>query len=418
MQYGCIGEHLKHSFSAEIHHQLADYQYEIKEIPPEKLTQFLNEKDFYGINVTIPYKEKVIPFLSEITPEAESIGAVNTIVNRDGRLCGYNTDFYGMCLLSKKAGISIKNKKVAILGSGGTARTAEAVARSLGAREVLRIGRKKGIGILTYDELYNHHRDTEILINTTPCGMFPYPDGNEERAGCPVDISYFSSLSGVLDAVFNPLRTNLILDAMERGIPAAGGLYMLVAQAVKASEIFSGKIYPEDTCDKVFEKIFKNKENIVLCGMPSCGKTTIGRLIAQKLSLPFLDTDELIAKESRTDVCRIIEEQGEAAFRVLETKVVAEAGQRTGVVLSTGGGTVLKDENVRALRRNGKIIFLDRPPELLMATPDRPLSSDRALLKRRYEERYGRYTSICDLKINGADTPEAIANTIIRELGY
>lgn len=417
MQYGCIGERLKHSFSAEIHAELADYKYEIREIEPEKLGEFLTCADFLGINVTIPYKEAVIPYLAEISEDAKKIGAVNTIVNRQGKLYGYNTDFYGMRALIERMGISLCGRKVAVLGTGGTSRTADAVASSLGASIVVRVGRRSKDGVITYEEFYEEHTDTEIIINTTPCGMYPYPDGNEERAGIPCDIDRFPKLSGVVDAVYNPLRTNLILAARAKGIPAEGGLYMLVAQAVRASEIFLDTEYPKDVCERVYKKILSGKENIVLCGMPTSGKSTVGKILSERLGCPLVDTDTLIVNEAGKPITEIFTEVGEKSFRDLESKVIAtDASQRSGTVIATGGGAILKDENVNALRRNGVLVFLDRPLCDLLPSADRPLASSADAIKKRYEERYDRYLSISDVRIDIKTAPDGVADMILKEL--
>ena len=253
MKYGCIGEHLKHSFSKEIHNALCDYEYEIREIPREELAAFMEAKEFTAINVTIPYKESVIPYLHYIDDFAKEIGAVNTIVNRDGKLYGYNTDFYGMTKLLRTAHIYPRGKKVAILGTGGTSKTAFAVARAEGANEIIKVSRSAKDGAVTYEELYEKHADTDIIINTTPLGMYP---NIFDKA---VDISRFENLVGVVDAIYNPLRTQLVSDGYKK-IAAEGGLYMLVAQAVRASEIFLDKEYPNGTIDKVFDKIYNEKE--------------------------------------------------------------------------------------------------------------------------------------------------------------
>ena len=266
MKYGCIGEHLKHSFSKEIHNALADYEYEIREIERENLSSFAEKKDFLAINVTIPYKELIMPHMYYIDGHARSIGAVNTVVNRGGLLYGYNTDFYGMSMLIRHAGVEIEGKKVVILGTGGTSKTSLAVAEALGARKIIRVSRTAREDAISYEEIYLCHTDADVIINTTPSGMFP------NIFDAPVDISKFPTLSGVIDAVYNPLRTPLILAAKERGIAAEGGLYMLVAQAVRASEIFIDTKYDESETERVYEKIKREKENVVLVGMPASGK--------------------------------------------------------------------------------------------------------------------------------------------------
>lgn len=415
MQYGCIGEHLGHSFSAEIHALLADYKYEICEVARESLDAFMTARDFCGINVTIPYKQAVIPHLYYVDESAKAIGAVNTIVNRDGRLYGYNTDVYGMTALIKRIGIDMQGKKVAILGTGGTSRTARAVSEMLGARKTVIVSRRAGDGTVTYDDLYESHTDVEVIINTTPCGMYPYADGSDERADTPVDISRLPSLCGVVDAVYNPLRTNLILDALERGIPAEGGLYMLVAQAVRASEIFLGTTYPEEICESVYRKILHSKENIVLCGMPSSGKSTVGKILAEKLSMEFTDTDDVIVDMTKCPITDIFRERGEVAFRDIESEAVRSVSSLGGHVIATGGGAILRDENVRRLKRNGRIFFIDRPLSELMPTSDRPLASDREAIEKRYNERYPRYNAVADVRIAVDTDADGVADKIIRE---
>jgi shikimate dehydrogenase len=273
MRYGLLGEVLGHSFSKSIHNTLGDYPYDLIEVKKDELDAFMRAKDFAGLNVTIPYKESVIPYLDHIDEAAKAIGAVNTIVNRDGKLYGYNTDFYGMARLIYHAKISLAGMKVIILGTGGTSKTAMAVAKSLGAREILIVSRSCGEDVITYEELYESHTDADVLINTTPVGMFPNSDN------FPVEIGRFSSLVGVIDAVYNPLRTPLIVEAKKRKIKAEGGLYMLVAQAVRASEIFLNTQYDERTVDKLWRRMIREKENIVLIGMPASGKSTVGRIL-------------------------------------------------------------------------------------------------------------------------------------------
>ncbi len=409
MEYGCIGEHLGHSFSAEIHHALSSHPYLIREVAREDLNAFMQERDFRGINVTIPYKEDVIPHLVSMSEQAREIGAVNTIVNRDGLLYGYNTDFFGMSDLIRRTKVTVTGKKVAVLGTGGTSRTAVAVARALGAREVFRVSRTARDGAMTYEELASRHRDAEILINTTPCGMYP-------KAGeTPVDVSDFLRLEGVIDAIYNPLRPQLVLEARKRNVPASGGLFMLVAQAIRASEIFLDCTYGEETAEAVYKKILREKENVVLTGMPSSGKSTVGRLLAHRMGREFFDLDEEIEQAAERRIPDIIRTEGEPFFRKLETEVLCERlSQKNGIVLATGGGAILKDENVDLLRRNGRLYFLDRPLSMLIPTGDRPLSSTADAVKRRFEERYDRYLATADCRIDGAGTPEEVAN-LIRE---
>ena len=408
MRYGCLGEKLKHSFSKEIHSKLADYEYELIEVARDKLDTFMKARDFAGINVTIPYKEAVIPYLDFVDEAALRIGAVNTVVNKDGKLYGYNTDFYGMSKLMEK--IAPKSfDKVVILGSGGTAKTAFAVAQSLGAKEIYKVSRKGKDGAVTYEELYEKHTDATVIINTTPVGMYP------DIFSCPVDIARFTKLSGVLDAVYNPLCTPLVIAAKKRGISAEGGLYMLVAQAVRASEIFTDTTYSGNALRSVFWQMQKMKENIVLTGMPGAGKTTVGRLLSDMTGRELVDTDELIAELEGESISEIFQSRGEKGFRDAETKAIRQASALTGVIIATGGGAILREENVDALRENGRVYFIDRPLDRILPTDDRPLSSTRETLIQRYNERYYIYCTTCDKHIKAACTAEKVAEKILTE---
>ena len=400
MQYGCIGEKLSHSFSKIIHNEICDYTYELKEIPKDSLDDFMKNKDFKAINVTIPYKQDVIPYLDEISEQARSIGAVNTIVNKNGRFYGFNTDFLGLKALTLFAGIDIKDKKVLILGSGGTSKTALAVADSMGAKEVYRLSRSGGEGLITYDEAYKEHTDTEIIINTTPCGMYP------NIGVSAVDIEKFPNVEGVVDAVYNPLCSQLVVSAKEKGIKAIGGLYMLVAQAVFAAEYFTDSTIDKSEIERVYNKLLKEKQNLVLIGMPGCGKSTIGKAVAEILGKEFIDSDNEIIKKEGITIPEIFEFKGEKGFREIESRVIAELSLKQGAVIATGGGAILNKRNVDLLKGNGTVVFIDRPLEQLVTTDDRPLSSNRELLEKRYNERYDIYCSSADVIINAAEQLE------------
>lgn len=406
MEYGCIGEHLGHSFSKEIHSRIAPYSYEIREVARNELHSFMTAKDFKAINVTIPYKQDVIPYLDYIDPIAQQIGAVNTIVNRDGRLYGYNTDFSGMIALADKIGIDFRGKKVLVLGTGGTSRTAVAVARARGAEEVITVSRRSGV---TYETAKRDHADAEIIINTTPSGM--YPDNFSQ----PLDLDDYPEAQAVLDAVYNPLETRLVHQARAKGIKADCGLYMLVAQAVCASEKFLDTSYDKAITDKIFNEIYLSKLNIVLTGMPASGKTTVGRLLAEKTGRKFIDTDALI-EEKHGNIPEIFASMGEKAFRDMEADAVAEAAVQCGCVIATGGGAILRRENVQVLKSNGRLFFLDRPPEKLIPTEDRPLSRDADSIKKRYNERYDIYKATADVQIFADGTPEEAVAEILKEM--
>ncbi len=400
MEYGCIGERLTHSFSKEIHAKLFSYDYTLCELTRDEVGEFLKKREFKAINVTIPYKQTVMPYLDEISETAKKIGAVNTVVNRGGRLCGYNTDFYGMRALIERMGLCLDGKKVLVLGSGGTSKTAAAVAESMGAKKILRVSRAASNDTVTYDEAKSAHADADIIINTTPCGM--YPNGGTAA----IDLDDYSSVSGVVDAVYNPLRSALVVKAKEKGIAAEGGLYMLVAQAVFAAELFTGEKIPREKIDSVFNEIYSRKQNLVLTGMPGCGKSTLGKMAARELSLGFVDTDEEIVKKAGKPIPQIFSDDGEKAFRDLESEVVREVSALQGTVIATGGGAVLRRENINALRENGRVLFLDRSIEKLVTTSDRPLSSDREKLEKRYAERYDIYCATADAKIDCVDEIE------------
>lgn len=397
MQFGLIGEKLGHSYSKEIHNLIADYGYELREVKREELGAFMTERAFSGINVTIPYKKSVMDYLDVISDDAKKIGAVNTVVNRDGKLYGYNTDFYGLKALLIHNGVSVRNKKVLILGSGGTSDTAYNVVTGLNAKEAIKVSRTKKDGFVTYDEAARLHSDADVIINATPVGMYPDDDG------VPVNIGLFPSLSAVIDAIYHPLRTNLVSDAEKRGIKACGGLYMLVAQAVYAAALFKNKKPDENLIDDVYGKILNDKRNIVLIGMPSSGKTTIGKALAARIGKRFADTDELIVGTTGKSIPEIFEKEGEKVFREIEKKVICDISVNDGTVIATGGGVILDEKNVLALKRNGVIVYLDRKIDNLIATDSRPLSSNVDDLKKLYDKRKPLYEKYAEITIDDND---------------
>ena len=409
MKFGLIGEKLGHSFSKEIHALLGDYEYELCEIPRDELDRFMREGDFIGINVTIPYKEAVIPYLSWISEAAKKIGAVNTVINHEGKLYGYNTDYFGMMDLFNHAGIEAKGKKALIIGTGGTSKTAYAVLKALGAREILKVSRSGKDGAITYDQLYEDHIDAEIIVNTTPVGMYP------DIYSCPVDISKFRNLEGVIDPIYNPINTTLIMEAKKRGIKAEGGLYMLVSQAAVASELFldqNGNTAPYWLA-KFYSEIKAKKENIVLIGMPSSGKSTVGEIIAKELGREFIDTDKLVESKIGMSIKSYFEKHGEEEFRDVESQVLREIANRSSLVISTGGGVVLRSENISALKYNGKLYFIDRPLSDLTPTDDRPLSQDGRALEALYNKRYPIYLGYCDESIDASCPAQDVAKKIM-----
>lgn len=407
MEYGLIGERLAHSFSPEIHALIGDYDYKLKELAKDKVEAFLRERDFKAINVTIPYKQTVMPFLDEISESAKAIGAVNTVVNRGGKLYGYNTDFDGLKALVESLVPTLKNLKVLILGSGGTSHTAQAVAKSMGAKEIVVASIMGEEGTVSYDDAKALHNDADFLINTTPCGMYP----NVHTVA--VDLDVFTNLKALADVVYNPLRTELVMQVLEKGIPAKGGLYMLTMQGIKAAEHFFSKEIEKDRADEIFNTIIKRRENIVLTGMPSSGKTTVGNILAKEMNRPLYDADALIVKRAGCEISEIFEKNGEEYFRDLESAVIAEeVAPLTGAIIATGGGAILRSENIKNLKKNGKVIFLDRALELLTPTADRPTASDIEAMKKRFEQRYGIYNNTADIKVNGSLSAEEVAKSV------
>ena len=405
-KYGCIGKKLTHSFSKEIHKALADYEYELIELSEAEVQPFFEKKNFKAINVTIPYKQTVIPYLDSVSDIAKRIGAVNTVVNKDGRLYGYNTDYYGMKALIERMGLNLQGKKVLVLGTGGTSKTARVVAADMGAREVLTVSRTQTDEYITYGQAISLHSDTEIIINTTPVGMYP------ECESRPIDISAFDRLEGVIDAIYNPLCTSLVLDAKEKGIKAEGGLYMLVMQAVVAVEKFLDTEIEKTVADRVFAEVFSSKENIVLTGMPGSGKSTVGKLIKID-GYQFIDTDAEIEKRCGCTIKELIADKGEKYFRDLETEVIREVSSESCRIISTGGGAILREENVKYLKRNGKLFFINARLSRLRATSDRPFSDTKDKLARLYAERMDIYKGSADVTVPDMETAEAEAEFIL-----
>ena len=410
MKYGLIGEKLGHSFSKEIHERIADYKYELCEVAKEDFDQFFKNRDFISINVTIPYKERVIPYLDYIDDIALSIGAVNTVVNKDGKLYGYNTDYYGLKSLIEKRNIDVENKKVLILGTGGTSKTATAVVKTLGAKEIIYASINGEIGTFTYEEVLEKHTDSEVIINTTPCGMYPNNDG------LLIDINLFKNLVGVVDVVYNPLLTTILQNAKINNLKYASGLYMLVSQAVYASAIFQDIEVSHDLIDEVFEEIYFQKQNIVLIGMPTCGKTTIGKKLAEELNKTFVDIDTLIEEEIQMPISEFLNKDNEKDFRDIEEKVVERIAKMNNLIISTGGGVIKRQVNIERLKKNGIVVFIDRDVNLLMPASDRPLSNNLNDLKKLYNERYEIYRSSADIVIKNNTKINDVITKIIEEV--
>lgn len=407
MEYGLIGKSLCHSFSPEIHRLFGDYEYGLFELAPDELDGFFRRRDFHGINVTVPYKETVLKYLDEVSTEAAEIGAVNTIINRNGRLCGYNTDFFGLCALVEHEKISLEHRSVLILGTGGTSKTAAAVCRHFNAKSVLKVSRTPKNGEISYEEAAKMPQ-TEVIINTTPVGM--YPDTEE----IPIDASMFPNLCGAVDAIYNPLRTSFVLKAGETST-AAGGLYMLVAQAAAAAELFTGRSIPQKKIEHAYKTVLRQKENIVLIGMPTAGKSTVGRIIAEKLGKSFFDSDELAAALEGKSIRGIFAEGGETAFREVEHRAIALLSKQRGAVIATGGGAVLREENMAALRKNGRLYYLERPLEALSADENHPLSQTAEQLAALFTARKPIYEKYCDTKITVTGGAEETAAAVLED---
>ena len=419
MKYGLIGEKLNHSFSPFIHNELNNNDYILKEIDKDNLESFFKEKNFNAINVTIPYKEKVLKYLNDISSDAMSIGAVNTIVNKDGVLHGYNTDLYGLISLIKKNNIDIVDKKVIILGTGGTSKTARYACDNIGAREVIKASRSNSSiieNIYTYDEVLKKHLDTNIIINTTPLGM--YSSINTDNINkTPIDINCFNDLEAVIDIIYNPLNTKLLLDAKKKNIKTANGLYMLVAQAVYADKYFFNKNEDEEeidfAIDKIYNKMINKFNNIVLIGMPGSGKSVVGKGIAKIIDKEFVDLDQAFFEKHNKKAGDYIREFGEEDFRNKETDIIDEISRKTNLIISTGGGVVLKENNIEMLKRNGILFFIDRDINNIKPTPTRPLTEDREKLKNVYEVRLPLYQKYADHTIKSDEVIENTVNKII-----
>ena len=399
MKCGLLGRKLGHSYSPQIHAHLGDYEYALFEKEPEELKDFLQNGDFSGLNVTMPYKKDVIPFLDHLSPAAEKMGAVNTIVRKDGKLMGHNTDYFGFRSMVAQSGLSPAGKKCMVLGSGGASNTAVNVLRELGA-DVIVISRN---GENNYDNL-RRHADAAVIVNCTPVGMYP------NTCIAPVDISIFPGLEGVLDVVYNPARTKLLLDAEEKGIKCMNGLWMLVAQAKESAEWFAETPISDEKIAEIHAVLRRRMENIVLIGMPGCGKSTIGQLLAEKTGKRFVDADEKIIELAGKPISAIFAEDGEAVFRDFETKVLEELGKQSGLVIATGGGCVTKARNYPLLHQNGTIFWLQREIEKL-PTDGRPLSQ-ASKLADMYAIRKSMYEHFADHVVDNNAAPEETVQAI------
>lgn len=398
MRCGLLGRKLGHSYSPQIHRQLGNYAYTLFEKEPQELEEFLKSGDFTGLNVTIPYKKDVIPFLDELSPVAKRLGAVNTIVRReDGSLIGHNTDYFGFRYLVNRSGLDVGGKKVLVLGSGGASNTAVAVLQELGANVVIisRSG-ENHYGNLTL------HSDAAVIVNTTPVGMYP------NTGVSPLDLGVFPRLEGVLDVVYNPAKPKILLDAEARGLVAMNGLGMLVAQAKQSAEWFTGCPIDDSKITEIHDSLRRQMENLILIGMPGCGKTTIGMLLAQRTGKKFVDADEALEQRVGRPITEIIPMEGESAFRQMETDTLAQLGKQSGLVIATGGGCVTQERNHPLLHQNGTILWLTRSIDKL-PTNGRPLSQ-AGKLSEMFEKRRALYERFADISVsNDGPVEETLA---------
>ena len=393
---GLLGKTLGHSYSPLIHSYLGQYEYRLFEKQPHELEDFLKRGEFEGLNVTMPYKKDVIPYLDALSPIAARLGAVNTIVRREGKLIGHNTDYAGFLSMVHRSGLDPAAKKVLILGSGGASATAVAVMEDLGA-DVIVISRG---GENNYNNLYTMHTDAAIIVNTTPVGMYPNTDFS------PISISAFPALEGVLDVIYNPTNTMLLQLAQESGVYGMSGLWMLVAQAREASEWFQNATISEERLAEIYRTVKAQMENIVLIGMPGCGKTTVGKALADKLGRQFFDADAEIAKKANMSIPEIFAKEGEEGFRSREIKVLSELGKQSGLVIATGGGCVTFSINHSFLHQNGRIFWLKRDISQL-PTDGRPLSQ-KGNLEEMYRIRKPLYESFADVIIENETVEQAV----------
>ncbi len=401
-----IGEHLSHSHSPAVHAMLGNPNYALKELSPDEVEDFIKHGDYDGLNVTIPYKKTVIPYLDELTDTATALGAVNTVVRRaDGTLLGDNTDYFGFAYALLSAGIALGGKRVLILGSGGASKTAVAYAHDAGAALVTVLSRT---GEINYQNVYERCADTEIIINCTPVGMYP------QSGVAPVELSRFSRLCGVVDMIYNPARTLLLAQARELRIPAINGISMLVAQAARGHEHFTGESVSKQKIEQIVRALSQKNDNIVLVGMPGCGKSTVGNALARLTGKTFVDTDALTQAEAGKTIPEIFATEGEDAFRAYERNAICRVGAEHGQVIATGGGAVTCPENHYPLEQNGRIVWLTRPLTEL-PTDGRPLSQS-GTLEDMYRVRKPLYRAFCDIQIPNDGTPDQVAAHILEEI--
>ena len=403
MKFGLLGRKLGHSYSPMIFDLMGGYRYDLFEREPDGIEDLLKNGDFDGLNVTIPYKKEVLQYLDEIDPLAQRLGAVNTIVKKDGRLFGYNSDYYGFQAMVLRTRIDVTGKKVLVLGSGGASVTVRAVLEDLGAQVVL-ISRS---GENNYTNL-DRHRDAALIVNTTPVGMYPH------NGSAPLSLEGFTALEGVLDLIYNPARTQLLMECEKYGIPGFNGLWMLVAQAKQSAQWFLGRELPDSLVSDIHQKLRDKMENIALVGMAGCGKSTLGRALAKETGKKFVDADAEVEDLAGKTIPEIFAQEGEEMFRRMETTVLSELGMESGLVIATGGGCVTREENYSLLHQNSRIIWLDRCPARL-PTEGRPLSQ-KTHPAQLYEMRKPLYKAFADATVDNNGTKGETVTEILNLL--
>ena len=401
--FGLLGRKLSHSISPEIHNLLCDYEYVLFEREPDELDEFFEMQEFGGLNVTIPYKKDVIKYCAELSETAQKIGSVNTITVRpDGTLYGDNSDYFGFSYMVEQSGVQIKDKTVLILGTGGASLTVKAVVEDMGAKEIISVSRT---GAVNYDNVYDY-QNADVIINTTPVGMYPH---NGERV---IDLSRFPALSGCLDLIYNPSLTPFLYDAKNLGVPYANGLTMLVAQAHMSAEKFIDSHIPEEKIEQIVTQLASVRKNIVLIGMPGCGKSTVSALLGQVLKREVVDTDSLVVENEKRSIPEIFASDGEEYFRACETKAVSDCTKKSTLIIATGGGAVLREENRYFIKQNSFVVWLKRDFNRL-AMEGRPLSKSIDDIKKIEQVRTPVYASLADAEIEVDDDPQVTLSKIL-----
>ncbi len=411
MTYGLIGNKISHSFSKQIHERLADYTYELIPLQEQEFQRFMEERKFQAINVTIPYKQAVIPYLDKIDDHAKAIGAVNTIIHRDQKLIGYNTDYAGFAYMLKKHAIDLAQKKILIIGNGGACCAVKAVAKNKQAKKIIIVNKTNKKGAISYEECYKKHTDIEVIINTSPVGMSPH------ITSCPIDLSKFPLCKVVIDVIYNPLHTALCQQAKKQNMLYINGMEMLIAQAKYAVEIFLNKTIDDTIIDTLFNEILHSKLNLVFIGMPGAGKSTIGKALSHMLQMDFIDTDQIIENKTHMTIAEIFSKYGEAYFRELEKEIYLEVSHMHHTIIATGGGAVKYEENMDVLSSNSIILHLDRDIQhIQLDNTQRPLAQDKEMLRTLFHERDALYRKFADYTFQNNESIDQTLQQIVNNL--